>query len=300
MRKKYISLALIIAFIGIFNFFEGVKGSVVPNLIYFNTDKESYYIDEEIKINASWELDYINGSEISFMYVSIRNMHYDLLWISPYYPEIGAFQRNWTVQILDLGLIFENESIQIKVQFCLYYNNYQMSTTLVLSEILVDITKRDMSCQLIGFPNVLKQGEILTLQARFYDTLLNNSDNLINQEIECKIMSDDTCLLNKSFILNSSGIVEVSFNTLNVSGNQNYLIFSIKGNEHYIDSEFEYEIIMETNQINNVPEDPTPLTFDILLFFSIPILLVISMAIVLIDKNKKSKHRKLVDITIRY
>ena len=221
-----------------------------------------------------------------------------MLWNTPEYHEIGAFQDNWTVKISDLNLRPENSTIRLTVQFYLYYYNYFIPINYILDEISLEISKRDISCQLIGFPNVLKHGEILTFQARFYDTLSNNSNYLIDQKIECKLIANNKYLLNKSFTINSSGIIEISFNTLNISGNQNYLIFSIKDNGYYMDSEFEYEIIMEADPIDSRIEDP--IVFNILPFFSIPVFLVISMAIVFLDKNKKSKHRKLIDITIRY
>lgn len=299
MRRKYIIIVLIIQCIGIINIFENVKGSVVPKPLFFDTDKNSYYIDEDIKINASWELDYINQSEISFVQVRIYHENDTLLWNSPEYHEIGTFQKSWIVQISDLNIFLENSSIELSVQFYLYY--WDLSYDIwqkAIDEKSIWVNKRDISCQLIGFPSVIKYKDNLSFQARFYDTYLNSSSYLIDQIIECKVISTDLCWLNQNFTVNSTGIIEVNINLSNISENQNFLIFSIKDNEYYCDREFEYIIILEGDQVNNIPG--SPVIFDFLPFIPIPIILLISITIVFLNKNKKTKHRKLIDITIKY
>ena len=299
MRRKYILIVLIIQFIGIINIFDNVKGSVVPNLIFFDTDKDSYYIDGDIKINASWEFDYNSQTEISFVQVKIYHENGTLLWNSPEYHEIGTFQKSWIVKISDLNIFLENSTIELSVQFYLYYWDFSYDPMhFTLDKKSIWVNKRDISCQLIGFPSVIKYKDNLSFQARFYDTFLNSSSYLIDQIIECKAISNDLCWLNQNFTINSSGIIEVNINLSNISENQNYLIFSIKDNEYYCDREFEYVIILEADQVNNIPG--SPVLFDFLPFIPIPIILLISITIVFLEKNKKTKHRKLIDITLKY
>ena len=104
MRKKYISLAIIMCFIGIYFFTSDVKADHAI-LLHFNTNKESYYIDEDVIINATWDLYYEPAlNEIAFVQVRLIHENGSLLWNSSEYHEIGEFQYNWSVSIFDLNI----------------------------------------------------------------------------------------------------------------------------------------------------------------------------------------------------
>ena len=121
MRKKVGYIVLAIALIGTCALLKNVKGWPFPTVHYFNTDKSVYIPTENMTISASWDLDYDNTTEISYVQVRLFHENGTNFWNSPQYPEIGSFQKNWTVNITTLNVIIDNNSIEIKVQFDLYY-----------------------------------------------------------------------------------------------------------------------------------------------------------------------------------
>jgi len=141
MRKKVGYIALTIALIGACGLIENAKGSVIPILHYFNTDKPAYNPTENIQINASWDLTYNNITEISYVQIKLLHENGTLLWNSSEYPEIGSFQKNWTVNISTLQVTLENNSVNFTVQFYLYYWNFGVTPPahVVLSEKTVSI-----------------------------------------------------------------------------------------------------------------------------------------------------------------
>ncbi len=91
---------------------------------YLNTDREVYYLDESIKINASWDKEQIPDdppNEESFFQIQILNYSYDILWNSSRFYENGDdIEKNFTLSIEnDLDLIIEGQSIYLTV--CLFY-----------------------------------------------------------------------------------------------------------------------------------------------------------------------------------
>ena len=119
--KRLMSLFLIVLpLVLFFNSVINAKGFYV-NLIYFETDKTFYYCDEQLIINASWELDYNPTTEISFIQIQIYNESNYLLWNSSKYYERGRSEKIWILNFQDFDISFNNKSIKLFVKFFLYF-----------------------------------------------------------------------------------------------------------------------------------------------------------------------------------
>ncbi len=195
MKKKNVPIIIIFIFLGVFHLNLNVRGSPPPfNLIYLNTDKEQYYIDDKIIINASWELNYNIITEISYIQVQIYDNYNNLIWNSSIYDNIGNFYMNWTINIQNLNLSFFCHSINLSVKFYIYLFNIEEMEEVFnefLEEIEIVILKRTISCQLFGFNNNIFYGDNLKIKARFYDNVLDTSYYLVNHTVEFKIYSED-------------------------------------------------------------------------------------------------------------
>ena len=95
-------LLILIDFLSVISFVNAFN----CNLNFLKTDKTIYFIDEDIKINASWELSYDINNENSYVQVQIFNGSDIKIWISPEYDEIGFFEKNWTVNLQQLNIDF--------------------------------------------------------------------------------------------------------------------------------------------------------------------------------------------------
>jgi len=67
------------------------------------TDKDIYYPYENITISAHWELDYNSVTELGYVCVLMYDTNYlarpnpdnEFLWCTPYYDQIGEFEKEW-------------------------------------------------------------------------------------------------------------------------------------------------------------------------------------------------------------
>ena len=102
-KKKIIILIVIVVLIGIINLAHRGK-AYDYYLQYFSVDKDLYYNDETIHINASWNLDYTPPAETSYIYIKIFNAT-ETLWTSEFHSEVGEnLTGNWDISIKDLNL----------------------------------------------------------------------------------------------------------------------------------------------------------------------------------------------------
>ena len=70
MKKEILLLILLVFLIEIPFISKGVKGFYC-NLFFLEVDKDSYYANEEIRINASWELDYNPFNEYGYIQIHL-------------------------------------------------------------------------------------------------------------------------------------------------------------------------------------------------------------------------------------
>ena len=251
MKKKYFLISFSLVLVELFNIINFSTGFYC-NLNLLKTNKETFYIDENIIINASWELNYDINDEIAYIQVQIFDKHNEILWNSSECNEIGTFEKNWTIEIARLNISFTNYSNVLYIKFYSYYFHFDAMNTVAtfLETIKIKIFKRFISCQLIGFKNYLKFNEELLFQARFYDELLEENSNLINQSVIFKIISNDLIRYESHFVTNESGTIKVFILSIkHLKPGRNLLIFLIKDNKIYNNSKFIYEIFLEKNPI---------------------------------------------------
>ncbi|MFX1312372.1 MAG: hypothetical protein ACFFHD_07140 [Promethearchaeota archaeon] len=222
------------------------------NLNYLNSNKQKYYINESIQINASWILDYNQYNEIAYVQIQIFDYFNNTIWNSSIYDEIGFSEKNWDLNIIDLNISFINGNNTLFIKFFSYY--YQISTMdmiiTYLKTIKVEILKRTLLCKLINFKPNVNIGENLTISVRFYDKLLENNSFLINQSILFNILSNESLIYQSNFITNELGIIKfniLSYDHLELG--KNVLVFIVKNNSFYNDSKFFYEIFLYKNLV---------------------------------------------------
>lgn len=308
MKKKGILIISLFVFIGLFNLVNFAKGFYC-NLIFLETDKEIYYNDESIKINASWELEYNNSAEISFIQIQIYDFFNNIQWNSSKYYESGKNYDSWTINIQDLDLTFMNYSNILYVKF--FYYNYEIASGVELSEFLkiieIKTIKRNVSCELIDFTNHIRHGENICFKARFYNTSLNNNSNLINYLISFKVISNEIILYKNNYTTNSSGIIEIFISSLtNLTVGLNYLIFTISGNEIYNDSNFEFKLfvelltLQESNSKKSNKKNDNSLHTTVISFISIISLSFMILFLIYYNNTKRTKQHDLTEITFKY
>ncbi len=308
MKKKSLLIVLLIVFVGLFNFANFGRAFYV-NLIEFTTDKELYYNDETIEINATWDLDYNPSLEISYVQIHISDINETLIWNSSKYYEIGVNNDIWLVSIQDLDSTFDNYTSVLYIKFFYYVMEISSGSawSIFLQTIEIETIKRNVSCELIDFTDTIIYGEDLYFKAIFYNTSLNNNSVLINQLISFKIISNEIILCKNNYTTNSSGEIGVFISSLgNLSINLNYLIFTISDNKNFRDSDFTFEIFVRAlhsqksnkSKKSNKKNDDTQLM--IISLVSI-ICLVCAVAFLMrYNSIRKVRARPLVDISFRY
>lgn len=222
------------------------------NLISLNTNQTEYYFNEDIKINASWELYYNTLNEIAYIQIHIIDDFDNIIWNSSKYNQVGTYEKNWTVNIKELNLDFKNSSYLLYIKFFVYY--FQIDTTNTMCTYLetleIKIIKRDISCELIGYKDKIILGENLSIIAKFYDNTTEYIQNLINHTVEFLITFDDLILFQSNFTTNTSGAICINLVSLiHLRLGVNNLIFSIRNSMLYNDTKFVYEIVTEKNNL---------------------------------------------------
>ena len=95
-------------------------------LEYMETNKNTYCIDEQVHINASWTLTYNPANEISYIQIQIFNSYDDKIWNTSEYTEIGSIEKNWTIEIQELDLDFSNYTNTLYIKCFSFY--FQIDT----------------------------------------------------------------------------------------------------------------------------------------------------------------------------
>lgn len=217
------------------------------DVFIFTSDKEIYYNNENININASWELYYDPSHEISYFQVQIFDIFDNILWNSSEHHEIGFSEKNWTIIIEFLNISFSNYTSTIFIKLYHFYKDQNGAGSLVNAfrgNIIVNVLKRNVMCQLIGFKSILKYGDYNFFTAKFYHT--DNNSYLVNETLYFEIISNKKIHYQNIFTTNESG--EISFNISTISHlnlGENEIIFSIRNNTLYNNATFSYEIFVE-------------------------------------------------------
>ena len=250
MKKKKLLLILFVFLIEIPLISNSVRGFYC-NLFFFEVDKESYYANEEIRINASWELDYNPVNEDGFIQIHIYDSLDNLIWNSSEYDEIGIFTEQWILNNTDLNITFSNYSNIVFIKFFHYFWYGEGGFQPVPRETReITIFKRIPLCQLFGFRDRIKYGEDLIFTAKFFDEFIEYNSFLNNQSILFIISVNDSVIFQSNFTTNYLGIIEISISSVShLNMGLNKFTFKLLQNKVYNDSIFQYEISLDKNPV---------------------------------------------------
>ena len=104
------------------------------DLTTFETDKDIYYFEEDIFINASWENLYNPSTEDSYVQASIYDGQLNLIWASPEYSDVGFNSENWTISIHELD--FSGQGTSNYLDVIMWYYNYHAATNTMVTALL--------------------------------------------------------------------------------------------------------------------------------------------------------------------
>ena len=249
MKKNLIFIILLVFLIEIPCYSESVKGYYceVYNL---ETDKSSYYTNEIIELNATWELDYNPFTENGYIQINIYDSLDTLIWNSSKYYEIGLFTEQWSINTSELKTTFSNYSNNIIIKIYFYLPQGEETVPFLKDSEEISIIKRIPLCELIGFKERLNYGEEITFTARFCDNTIENGSLLVNQIVSFMISFNNSIIFKDNFTTNQLGIIEMTlWSIVHLNIGLNVLIFNIMQNNIYNDTIFQYEILVEKNPV---------------------------------------------------
>ena len=252
MKKIKYGLFFILTFATILIFPANVKG-FYWFVNYFETDKTTYFSDEQIIISGSWNLSYNPINELSYLQVQIFDDTTNLLWNSSEYHDIGYIEDVWNVNIniLNLNFSLNTSYVSLSVRLFAYYLHIDSSSTafIFIETIEIQVTKKVLSCELIGFKNEITFGENLEFEARFFDSITYS--NPINKPIILEITSNNITNFQGNYTTNSSGGIWLNLSTYEqLKVGVNNLLFSAKSDTIYNKAIFSYEIIINKSNVS--------------------------------------------------
>jgi len=250
--KKRITLILLLLIPLIFITISPPTYGYYCKLDSLELNKQKYFIDETIKINASWELNYNIYNEIAYIQIQIYNSQDKIIWNSSKYDEIGNFNKDWELKIEFLNITDNNYSHIFYIKFYSYYFHidtmYLQENFLETREII--IFKRNLFFQIFGFKNRIEYGKNLNFSIKFYDPFLENTPYLINQIVIFNIISNFSLLYESNYSLNELNTINISVSTVtHLTIGYNILSFQISNNRIYNDSKFLFDLIIEKNSV---------------------------------------------------
>ncbi|TFG14536.1 MAG: hypothetical protein EU535_03175 [Promethearchaeota archaeon] len=306
-KKKIIILIAIITSIGFFNLASNAQAFTI-NVHYFNCNKEIYYSDEIIYINASWDLIYNPNppaNEESFIQIRIFNASESVLWQSAFYYDNGTFLTGeWNISIKDLSLPSHFSQYFLSIRFSWFFEESGIKDKEIRE---VYVIKRNITCELLDFSPNMNYEDELTFKARFY--FLENNTNLVNSLIMVKFLHVDLILYEKNYTTDSFGIIEFNLSiSENLMVGNVILLLKIIGNVYFYDSEFEFQLSIYLNENANGNSKSSDLEDDNyddyinMIFFILTIICISLVAFLLIYHNnfKKPKRQNLADLTFKY
>jgi len=249
VKKKLIFIILLVFLIEIPCYSESVKGYYceVYNL---ETDNTSYYTNEIIELNATWELDYNPFTENGYIQINIYDSLDTLIWNSSKYYEIGLFTEHWSINTSDLRTTFLNYSNNIIIVIYFYYWYGELEHPDPKDSEEITIIKRIPLCQLIGFKERLNYGEELAFTAKFCDNTIENGSLLMHQIVSFMISFNNSIFFKDNYTTNQLGIIEMTLKSIvHLNIGLNVLIFNIMQNNIYNNTIFQYEILVEKNPV---------------------------------------------------
>ena len=243
VNQKKKSIIIIFLFLSIAFLAESSK-SLICEIIYFQTDKDSYYAEESIQLEVSWTFDFVEEDN-PFFQIRIFDNYDSLIWNSSEFREKGLIEKNWTIIIENLDLNFNNNSNTISIKAIVFNEiNGGPMTPLILQTKFITINKRNLCCELSNFPDKVILGNNLSLEAQFYVEETNVS--LSGEDIHIKILSNNSKMFEINSTLNNHGLITLNLSSLNdMALGINILIFNISNLVIYNQTTFTFEILVE-------------------------------------------------------
>ncbi|MFO8019350.1 MAG: hypothetical protein R6U96_11995 [Promethearchaeia archaeon] len=304
MRKKeYIALCFV--FLVIFlKFNSNVNGLLLIDSS-LTTDRDMYYLDETMKINASWNLR-AEENEDCYFQIEINNSQDDILWRSTRYYEEGFIQKKCEVKVSDLNYTEFVNTDHVSINLICYESKGGGPFSSILVEtkpiqLLKNISLLTTDKNRYYLNETMKINASWNLRAEenedcYFQIEINNSqDDILWRSIRYY----EEGFIQKECKVKVSGLNYTEFvNTDNISVN---LILHEWIEANHITTLFKSQSIQLRKK--NVPIQKTPTEirkFNSLSFFSI-LILIFSLFIYLIFKNRKNPNEEdLLNITFRY
>ena len=245
-------MIICIFFISLLVTIRSVRGFPNCDLYEFYTDKAMYYNDEQIQINATWNLQYALGDKCYNQIRIYNDTNYNetnIVWRSNNINELGQHSYTWTLWVQDLKTSFNNDYSIFYIKIYHYLESNSVTQGLLDETIQIRTIKRNVTCELEGFKNVIRYGEVLNLKATFYNTTGQNRIELENYQIHFKVSSKGNITFNRIYVTNSSGMIEtISLNKSVVSIGVNFLSFTMKNDTFFNDLDYNLALVVtETN-----------------------------------------------------
>ncbi|MFX0136497.1 MAG: hypothetical protein ACFFDN_22850 [Candidatus Hodarchaeota archaeon] len=303
MRKKKI-LIIGIIFISFLATIRSVRGSHICYIQEFYTDKTTYYNDEKIQINATWYLEYDTG-DMCYNQIHIYNETDYLVWFSDPISDLGEHNYIWTVRIQDLNTSFNNDHSIFYIKIYHYWYPYPFPPEQYFLDVIqIETIKRNVTCELEGFKNVIRYGEVLYIKATFYNTTGQNRIELENYQIHFEVSSEGTVTFNRTYITNSSGMIEpISLNKSMVSIGVNILSFTMKNDTFFNDLDYDLSLVVtetkvsqalsESSNKDNGEKEPNPIFLLIITIALISVGIIVPTSIFK-QKVKKGKKKSII------
>jgi hypothetical protein len=279
-----------------------------PEIHYFETDKEVYYYDEHIKLNVSWTLEYNEQLEYCYvrMVISNKSGYYypnenpnEFLWKSPIYDNEGTFQKEYVIDICNFNLTFENsDTIYVKF-FCAQEipgenNDYQYLRVEELT-----ILRRNISCELLGFNNLIFNFNPLNFTAKL--TAYPNLD-LAGYLITVRVCSKGRMVYQKNYTTDLSGMINITI--CNYTIGENILLIELQGDKLYNPHTFHYSFsvseIMESETSNKSEVKESQNDAELVLFIVSASSIGGLMLFILYHKVNNRNKKNLADLATRF
>jgi len=219
------------------------------NILNFNTDKNEYFTDEDIIIEASWILNYNPIEEWAYVQIQLYNNLDQLLWCSEQNDSMGIINKTWNVNILDLNFSFSENPINFSVIFYLFHMvGEEIFSSGPIATKSIQISKKLISCSLFNYKERINYGEPIDFQALFYnitDTITYYPDNL---SITLELYKANESVFSQNYNTVNGWInVNISTTTFLIVGKIELRLIASE-NSFYFGNVFNYDL--EVEQLN--------------------------------------------------
>jgi hypothetical protein len=283
-------------------YLDSIKLKIINNLqpfcvlMNFMTSKDIYALEEELDINAVWDLRYKLFDEISDIQIQVFDNDNNLIWNSSKYQERGILNRTWNLIIQDLNITLIADSTNISIKF--YYTYWDISQgngwNLFLGELNVKIVKKaEIFIDTYNFKEILGENDNIEICFLLYYYINNTQMFLINGLIKLEVFHAGTLIYQEEYLTDNRGRFSVKISA-------EILTVTKKNNEFVINLIFGGTYYLKSTQFTLTTKIEVSSTLNYFPFFSISIILTSLFMIILYNNNKKTKERYLAEISIKY